>query len=95
MGWGKQRGVKPPRSKALRALSSSVVSRRLMAIWAVKRVDEVCCCPNLGDSAALRYPLPDAALASEVQNRGCERTGGVYTAVAQDAKLEILGSGSI
>jgi hypothetical protein len=35
--------------------------------------------------------LPDGALASEVQYRGCERTGGMYTTVPQDAKMEILG----
>ena len=46
-------------------------------------------------SAAPRYLLPGGALASEGQYRACERTCGVYTAVAQDAKLEILGTGSI
>ncbi len=34
--------------------------------------------------------LPDGALASGVQNCGRERAGGVYTAVAQDAKIEIV-----
>ena len=34
--------------------------------------------------------LPDGALAPGVQNCGCERGGGVYTAVAQDGKIEIL-----
>jgi len=34
--------------------------------------------------------LPDGASASGVQNCGCERARGVYTAVAQDAKMEIL-----
>ena len=34
--------------------------------------------------------LPDAALASGVRYCGCERAGGVYAAVAQDAKIEIL-----
>ena len=40
MGWGKQGGVKPPHSKAHHALSWSVVSRRLMAIFAVRQMDE-------------------------------------------------------
>src|SRR5436309_15165635 len=35
--------------------------------------------------------LPDGALASEVQNCGCIQASGAYTAVAQDAKMEILG----
>ena len=34
--------------------------------------------------------LPDGALASEVQNCGCKQASGAYTAVAQDAKMEIL-----
>src|SRR5438094_781503 len=34
--------------------------------------------------------LPDGALASEVQNCGCKQASGAYTAVAQDAKIEIL-----
>lgn len=34
--------------------------------------------------------LPDGALASGVQNCSRERAGGAYTAVAQDAKMEIL-----
>jgi hypothetical protein len=34
--------------------------------------------------------LPDGALASGVQNCGRERAGGAYTAVAQDAKMEIV-----
>jgi hypothetical protein len=34
--------------------------------------------------------LPDAALASGVQSCGCERAGGVYSVVAQDAKMGIL-----
>jgi hypothetical protein len=33
---------------------------------------------------------PDGPLASAVQNCGWERAGGVYTAAAQDAKMEIL-----
>ena len=34
--------------------------------------------------------LPDGALASEVQNCGCKQASGAYTALAQDAKIEIL-----
>ena len=34
--------------------------------------------------------LPDDALASGLRNCGCERAGGVYPDVAQDAKMEIL-----
>ena len=34
--------------------------------------------------------LPDGALAAGVQNCGRERAAGVYTAVPQDAKMEIL-----
>jgi hypothetical protein len=34
--------------------------------------------------------LPDAALASGVENCGRERASGVYTAVVRDAKMEIL-----
>jgi hypothetical protein len=34
--------------------------------------------------------LPDGALASGVQNCGRERAGGMYTAVAQDVRMEIL-----
>jgi hypothetical protein len=34
--------------------------------------------------------LPDGALASGLQNCGCERAREVYTAVAQDAKMGIL-----
>ena len=37
--------------------------------------------------------LPDGALPSGVQNCGCERAGGVYSTVAQDAKMEILAKG--
>jgi hypothetical protein len=37
--------------------------------------------------------LPGGALASGVQNCGCEWGGGVYTAVVQDAKMEILDKG--
>jgi len=33
--------------------------------------------------------LPDRALAPGAQNCGCERAGGVYAAVARDAKMEI------
>jgi hypothetical protein len=33
--------------------------------------------------------LPDGTLASGPQNCGCERAGGVYNVVAQDAKMEI------
>ncbi len=40
-----------------------------------------------------RFKPPDGEKASEVQNRGCERAGGVYTAAAQDANMEIRGSG--
>jgi hypothetical protein len=36
--------------------------------------------------------LPDGALVPGVQHCGCERAGGVYTAVAHNAKMEILGS---
>ena len=35
--------------------------------------------------------LPDGALASGVQSCGRERGGRLYTAVAQDAKMDILG----
>jgi hypothetical protein len=35
--------------------------------------------------------LPDGSLVSGLQRRGCDRAGGVYTAVAQNAKKEILG----
>jgi hypothetical protein len=36
------------------------------------------------------FALPDGALAAGVQTSGCEGAGRVYTAVAQDAKMEIL-----
>ena len=40
--------------------------------------------------AALTW-LPDGALASEVWNCGCEPAGRMYTGVAEDAEMGILG----
>jgi len=38
-----------------------------------------------------RRLLPDCSLVSGVQSVGCDRAGVEYTAVAQDAKKELLG----
>ena len=39
-------------------------------------------------------PLPDSSLVSGLQNRGCERAGGVlYTTLIQGIKKKILNKG--
>lgn len=43
-----------------------------------------------GVNPKARTWLPAGALAPGVQHCGCERAGGVYTAVAQAVKTEIL-----
>ena len=45
---------------------------------------------SVGSISKAHSWLPDGALASEVQNCGCKQASGAYTAVAQDAKMEIL-----
>jgi hypothetical protein len=39
--------------------------------------------------------LLDGALACGVQNCGCKQASGAYTAVAQDAKMEILAKPTV
>jgi len=57
------------------------------------------CDTSLRDTALVKprpcRRLPDGSLVSGLQNYGWEQAGGVYTAVASDAKKEILGETSL
>jgi len=70
--------IDPPRPREIR---DSEVSEKSGGKRAKRAVDSI---PKAHTS------LPDGALVSGVQDCGRERAGEVYTAVAQDAKMEIL-----